>query len=57
MSPELIAILTVGAALAGVQLAVETRVVAVERGQARVEGLLEGVREAISGRRVSGDAA
>ncbi|MCE2483087.1 MAG: hypothetical protein J4F33_09440 [Alphaproteobacteria bacterium] len=73
MSPELIAILAVGAALAGVVLTglrgvradlgrridkLEERVAAVERGQAelrermaKLEGLLEGLREAISGRR------
>ena len=73
MSPELIAILAVGAALAGIVLTglrgvradlgrridkLGERVVAVERGQAelrermaKLEGLLEGLREAISGRR------
>jgi len=73
MSPELIAILAVGVALAGVVLTglrgvradlgrridkLEERVAAVERGQAelrermaKLEGLLEGLREAISGRR------
>ena len=30
---------------------VETRLAAVEHGQAKLEGLLEGLREAISGRR------
>ena len=71
MSPELIAILAVGVALAGVVLTglrgvradlgrridkLEERVAAVERGQAelrermaKLEGLLEGLREAISG--------
>ena len=37
--------------------ALETRVASVEQGQAKLEGLLEGLREAIAGRRVSGDAA
>ncbi len=86
MSAELIAILAVGVALAGLLAtsqrnlrndlrtdiqqvrtdiqqvrtdvrALETRVAAVEQGQAKLEGLLEGLREAIAGRRVSGDAA
>ncbi len=86
MSPELIAILAVGVALTGVQLAglrglgaridrvearidqrfeqvdrrfeqLEARLARVEHGQAKLEGLLEGLREAITGRRVSGDAA
>ncbi len=86
MSAELIAILAVGVALAGLltssqrQLrndlradlqqiraevqqvraevrALETRVASVEQGQAKLEGLLEGLREAITGRRTSGDAA
>lgn len=30
--------------------ALETRVAAVEQGQARIEGLIDGLREAISGR-------
>ena len=73
MSPELIAILAVGVALAGIVLTglrgvradfgrrmdkLEERIAAVERGQAelrermaKLEGLLEGLREAISGRR------
>ena len=75
MSAELIGILGVGIALAGVILSglrglgsrmdrldarmdkLETRLAAVEHGQAKLEGLLEGLREAIAGRRVSGDAA
>ena len=79
MSAELIAILSVGVALAGFLAAslrnlrtdlradlqqvradvraLETRVAAVEQGQARLEGLLEGLREAIVGRRVPSDAA
>lgn len=66
MSPELIAILAVGVALAGLVLRLgvrmdrlEDRIAALERGQAelrermaKLEGLLEGLREAISGRRV-----
>ena len=76
MSPELIAILAVGVALAGVILAarrdlrgemhdlrkeihdLRDRMAAVERGQAelrerlaRLEGLLDGLREAVAGRR------
>lgn len=37
----------------------EARVAVVEHGQARLEGLLEGLREAmtVTGRRASGDAA
>lgn len=79
MSPELIAILSVGVVLAGLLItlmqqtrgdlrgdlqqlrgdlqqlrsevrALETRVAAVEQGQARIEGLIDGLREAISGR-------
>ena len=34
---------------------VEERLSAVERGQAKFEGLLEGLREAISGRRAAAD--
>ena len=34
---------------------VEERLSALERGQAKLEGLLEGLREAISGRRVAAD--
>ena len=66
MSPELIAILAVGVALAGLVLRLgvrmdrlEDRIAALKRGQAelrermaKLEGLLEGLREAISGRRV-----
>ena len=37
--------------------ALETRMAAVEHGQARLEDLLEGLREAIVGRRVPSDAA
>ena len=73
MSPELIAILAVGVALAGIVFTGlrgvradlgrridkrEERIAAVERGQAelrerlaRLEGLLEGLCEAVSGRR------
>ena len=69
MSPELIAILAVGIALAGVILAarrdlrgdmhdLRDRMAAVERGQAelrerlaRLEGLLDGLHEAVAGRR------
>ena len=68
MSAELIGILGVGVALAGVILSgqrrLEARIMTLERGQAEIrermaklEGLLEGLREAIAGRRVSGDAA
>ena len=35
----------------------EARLTAVEHGQAKLEGLLEGLREAIAGRRVPTDAA
>ena len=66
MSPELIAILAVGVALAGLVFRLGVRmdrledgIAALERGQAelrermaKLEGLLEGLREAISGRRV-----
>ena len=68
MSAELIGILGVGVALAGVILSgqrrLEARIMTLERGQAEIrermaklEGLLEGLREAIAGRRVPGDAA
>ena len=33
--------------------AVESRLAAIEHGQAKLEGLLEGLREAISGRRAA----
>ena len=78
MSPELIAILAVGVALAGVVLTglcgvcadlgrridkLEEGIAVVERGQAelrerlaKLEGLLEGLREAISGRRTEAAA-
>ena len=62
MSPELIAILSIGVSLAGGQLATVLWVagrferVANEMGDlrerlARLEGLLDGLRDAISGRR------
>ena len=77
MSPELIAILAVGVAVAGVVLNgqrtarqdikelrqevkqdiaalrsdMDGRLRAVEHGQAKLEGLLEGLREAIAGRK------
>ena len=68
MSAELIAILAVGVAVAGIVLngqrtarrdidelrtllaGLDGRLRAVELGQAKLEGLLEGLREAISGR-------
>ena len=65
MSGEIIAILAVGVALAGVILTslkgtetrlregmkqLSERVARVEHSQAKLEGLLEGLREAISGR-------
>ena len=53
MSPELIAILAVGVGLA--QL--ETGQMQLRERPARPEGLLEGLREAVTGRRVPGDAA
>lgn len=34
---------------------IEERLSALERGQAKLEGLLEGLREAISGRRAAAD--
>ena len=62
MSPELIAILAVGLTLAGLTLRMgarldsridrlETRVTGLEQHMAHLEGLLEGLREAIAGRR------
>ena len=62
MSPELIAILTIGVSLAGGQLAtvlwvagrferVGNEMADLREGLARLEGLLDGLREAISGRR------
>ena len=65
MSGEMIAILAVGVALAGVIFTslrgtearlredmkqLSERVARLEHGQAKLEGLLEGLREAISGR-------
>ena len=65
MSAELIAILAVGVAVAGIvfngqrttrqdikelRADLDGRLRAVEHGQAKIEGLLEGLREAISGR-------
>ena len=47
MSPELIAILAMGVGLAGL----------VVTSLAKLEGLLAGLPEAVTGRRVSGDAA
>ena len=68
MSPELIAILSIGAGQISTTLwliarmdrrfeRIETRLAGVEQRQAKLEGLLEGLREAISGRRVPTDAA
>ena len=68
MSAELIAILTIGVTLAGGQLAtalwmagrladVSREVAEMRERMAKLEGLLEGLREAITGRRTSGDAA
>ena len=68
MSPELIGILTVGIGLSGLMIGLfawlrqymggridrlENRLAAVEHGQAKLEGLLEGLREAITGRRAA----
>ena len=58
MSGEMMAILAVGVALAGVILTslkgIEARLrqdmTRLEHGQAKLEGLLEGLREAITGR-------
>ena len=61
LTPDLVAILAVGAALAGLILRqgsrLDARIDRVERGQAelrermaKLEGLLEGLREAITGR-------
>ena len=61
LTPNLVAILAVGAALAGLILRqgsrLDARIDRVERGQAelrermaKLEGLLEGLREAITGR-------
>lgn len=36
---------------------IDARLARLEHGQAKLEGLLDGLREAIAGRRVSGDAA
>ena len=82
MTPELIAILGVGVALAGILLAtrrdintrldrvearmdrlesgmgqIDGRLKTVELGHAKLEGLLEGLREAIAGRRPADTAA
>ena len=69
MSGEMIAIVAVGVALAGVILTslrgtearlrddikqLADRVARVEHSQAKLEGLLEGLREAISGRAAAG---
>ena len=62
MSPELIAILTIGVSLGGGQLAtvlwvagrferIEHEMADLRERLARLEGLLDGLREAISGRR------
>ena len=59
MSPEFFAIIGVGISLAGFGLvalqmilkrieALELRVVEVEKGQARIEGLVDGLREILS---------
>ncbi len=59
MTPELIAIISVGVGLGGFGLAalkiilkrldsLELRVVEVEKGQARIEGLIDGLRELLS---------
>lgn len=57
MSPELIAILAVGVRLAVVTPRRNLRHDLREDRLAKLEGLLEGLREAVTGRRVSGDAA
>ena len=62
MSPELIAILTIGAALGGGQLAtvrcaadrferVSSEMSGLRERMARVEGPLDGLRDAVTGRR------
>ena len=64
MTPELIAIIAATVALAGLILngnrglsqcmdRLEGRLASVEREQAHLAGLLEGLREAISGRRAA----
>ena len=64
MTPELAAIITAPVALAGLLLTgnrslgqrmdrIEARIGGVERGQAHLAGLLEGLREAISGHRAA----
>ena len=57
MSPEIIAIIGTGIALAGLILRQSMRIDRLEQGQAdlrermaKLEGLLEGLREAIAGR-------
>ena len=58
MSAELIAILTIGVTLAGWPTrGCLARSVGSSRTDGKLEGLLEGLREAISGRRVPTDAA
>ncbi len=62
MSPELIAILTIGVALGGGQLAtmrwaagrfesMSSEMADLRERMARVEGLLDGLRDAVTGRR------
>ena len=64
MTPELLTVCAVGVALAGLILSshraliqrlerLEDRLAAVEREQAHLAGLLEGLREAISSHRVA----
>ena len=65
MSPELIAILAVGVGLAGLVVTSQRNLrndLREEMGQARerlakLKGLLEGLRAAVTGRRAAGDAA